>query len=222
MLYEPLRFADSPNTTRPASALAKLPERPAWESEPIISPASTRNIVEVVTEKSPLVGFAVCAPITLWTMYPVSISSIRRSRDNVLADDDSIKSLQPQSGGEVCPPRTADPVDFADENNGIVIGGDYSKPNENFKNKAITSDGGKTWTLVADGESPNYKSCVQYVPNTNGKEVFAVGKTGVSYSNDGGISWKEVSKEAYYTIQFVNSNIAWLSGNNKIGKLILP
>jgi photosystem II stability/assembly factor-like uncharacterized protein len=112
-------------------------------------------------------------------------------------------------------------VDFADENNGIVIGGDYSKPNENFKNKAITSDGGKSWTLVADGESPNYKSCVQYVPNTNGKEVFAVGKTGVSYSNNGGISWKEVSKEAYYTIQFVNSNIAWLSGNNKIGKLIL-
>jgi len=28
-------------------------------------------------------------------------------------------------------------VDFADENNGIVIGGDYSQPNENFKNKAI-------------------------------------------------------------------------------------
>jgi len=113
-------------------------------------------------------------------------------------------------------------VDFADENNGIVIGGDYSQPNENFKNKAITSDGGKSWTLVADGESPSYKSCVQYVPNTNGKEVFAVGKTGVSYSNNGGISWNEVSKEAYYTIQFVNSNIAWLSGNNKIGKLILP
>jgi len=63
---------------------------------------------------------------------------------------------------------------------------------------------------------------VQYVPNTDGKEVFAVGKTGVSYSNNGGISWKEVSNEAYYTIQFVNSNIAWLSGNNKIGKLILP
>ena len=38
-------------------------------------------------------------------------------------------------------------VDFADENNGIVIGGDYSQPNDNFKNKAITSDGGKSWTF---------------------------------------------------------------------------
>ena len=113
-------------------------------------------------------------------------------------------------------------IDFADENNGIVIGGDYSKPKENSKNKAITADGGKTWTIVADGQDPNYKSCVQYVPDTNGKEVFAVGKTGISFSNDGGFTWKEVSKEGYYTIKFVNRNFAWLSGNEKIGKLILP
>ena len=80
-------------------------------------------------------------------------------------------------------------IDFADKNKGIIIGGDYSKPKENKANKAITKDGGKTWTLVADGQNPNYKSCIKYVPNTNGKEVFAVGKTGVSFSNDGGLNW---------------------------------
>tara|TARA_B100000787_G_scaffold169824_1_gene162411 strand:+ start:15817 stop:16812 length:996 start_codon:yes stop_codon:yes gene_type:complete len=113
-------------------------------------------------------------------------------------------------------------VDFADENNGIIIGGDYLKSEENLSNKAITFDGGKTWELVADGENPNYKSCVQYVPGTNGKEVFAVGKTGISYSKNGGISWNEVSKDEFYTIQFVDRNTAWLAGNKKIGKLILP
>ncbi|QNM86413.1 oxidoreductase [Polaribacter pectinis] len=112
-------------------------------------------------------------------------------------------------------------IDFADKNNGIVIGGDYSKPEENKANKAITIDGGKTWTLLADGENPNYKSCVQYVPNTDGKEVFAVGKTGISFSNNAGKTWKEVSKDGYYSIQFVDKNTAWLSGNNKIGKLLL-
>lgn len=112
-------------------------------------------------------------------------------------------------------------IDFADENNGIIIGGDYSKPNENKANKAITKDGGKTWTLVANGQNPSYKSCVQFVPDTKGKEVFAVGKTGISFSNDGGITWKEVSKESYYSIQFVDKNIAWLSGHQKIGKLKL-
>ncbi|WGH76251.1 oxidoreductase [Tenacibaculum tangerinum] len=112
-------------------------------------------------------------------------------------------------------------IDFYDENHGIAIGGNYSKPEDNCANKAITTDGGTTWTLVADNMNPNYKSCVQYVPNTNGKEIFAVGKTGISFSNDGGYTWKEVSNESYYAIQFVNSNTAWLSGHEKIGKLVL-
>lgn len=112
-------------------------------------------------------------------------------------------------------------IDMANFKNGIVFGGDFSKPNENKANKAITKDGGKTWTLVSDGNEPNYKSCVQYVPFTNGKEVFAVGKTGISFSNDGGNTWRKVSDEAFYAIQFVNKYVAWLSGNNKIGKLYL-
>ncbi|WP_028891862.1 oxidoreductase [Tenacibaculum sp. 47A_GOM-205m] len=112
-------------------------------------------------------------------------------------------------------------IDFYDENHGIAVGGNYSKPEDNNANKAITTDGGKTWTLVANNTNPNYKSCVQYVPNTNGKEIFAVGKTGVSFSNDGGHTWKDVSKDGYYAIQFVDSNTAWLSGHEKIGKLIL-
>ena len=113
-------------------------------------------------------------------------------------------------------------VDFVDKNNGIIIGGNYSEPEANTQNKAITADGGLTWKLVANGEDPGYKSCIQYVPDTDGKEVFATGKTGISFSNDGGLTWKKISTEAYYTIQFVDRNTAWLSGNEKIGKLILP
>lgn len=112
-------------------------------------------------------------------------------------------------------------VDFYDENNGVIIGGDYSKPEENKGNVAITEDGGKTWTLVADGVNPNYKSCVQYIPGTQGQEVMAVGKTGVSFSNNGGQTWADVSTDSYYAIQFVDKNTAWLSGHEKIGKLVL-
>ena len=112
-------------------------------------------------------------------------------------------------------------VDFYNENIGIIMGGNFSKSEENIANKAITTDGGETWTLVANGKAPNYKSCVQYIPDTNGKEIIAVGKTGVSFSNDGGHTWKDVSKDGYYAIQFVDKNTAWLSGNKKIGKLVL-
>jgi len=112
-------------------------------------------------------------------------------------------------------------VDFYDSKNGIIFGGDWGDKSNNIANKAITNDGGKTWQLIADGDGPGYKSSVQYVPNTNGKEIFAVGFTGISFSNDGGYIWKKVSNEAYYTIRFVNKNVAWLAGNNKIGKMIL-
>jgi hypothetical protein len=48
-----------------------------------------------------------------------------------------------------------------------------------------------------------------------------VGKTGVSFSNDSGKTWKNVSKDSYYAIQFVDKNTAWLSGHQKRGKLVL-
>lgn len=112
-------------------------------------------------------------------------------------------------------------VDFYDELNGIVIGGDYTNPEANKANKAITKDGGKTWIIVADNQEPGYKSCVQYIPSTEGKEVIAVGKTGISFSNDGGVHWKKISDESFYTIQFVDKHMAWLAGHEKVGKLIL-
>lgn len=112
-------------------------------------------------------------------------------------------------------------VDFYDQNHGIIIGGDYTKPNDNFANKAITTDGGVTWSLVANGKTPSYKSCVQYVPGTKGKELVAVGKTGVTFSNDRGQTWNDISPEGYYAIQFIDKNTAWLSGHKKIGKLTL-
>ncbi|WP_255362835.1 WD40/YVTN/BNR-like repeat-containing protein [Tenacibaculum sp. MAR_2009_124] len=112
-------------------------------------------------------------------------------------------------------------VDFYDENNGIIFGGDYSNPNDNCANKAITNDGGKTWTLIADNEEPGYKSCVKYIPNSSGKEIVAVGKTGISYSKNSGKNWTTISSDSFYTIQFINESSAWLGGPEKLGKLIL-
>jgi len=110
-------------------------------------------------------------------------------------------------------------IDFWDENLGIAIGGDYTKPDKNTSNKAITKDGGKTWQLIADGQNPEYKSCVQFVPNSQGKEIVALGFTGISYSNDMGNTWKQLSDEPFYTIRFLNDSIAYAAGSNRISKL---
>ncbi|MFD0862348.1 WD40/YVTN/BNR-like repeat-containing protein [Sungkyunkwania multivorans] len=109
--------------------------------------------------------------------------------------------------------------DFYDENHGIVIGGDYTKPEENTANKAITKDGGKTWQLVSSGKEPGYKSCVQYVPWGDAKEIMAVGFTGISYSNDGGEEWTALSDESFYTLRFLNDTVAYAAGKGRIAKL---
>ena len=110
-------------------------------------------------------------------------------------------------------------IDFYDENLGIVIGGDYTNPSDNKANKAITRDGGKSWKLIADGQEPDYRSCVQFVPNSLGNGIVAVGITGISYSSDLGKSWSKLSAEPFYTLRFDNDSIAYAAGRNRIAKL---
>ncbi len=110
-------------------------------------------------------------------------------------------------------------MDFYDDKIGVVIGGDYTKPALNTSNKAITNDGGKTWQLMADGNLPGYKSCIQFIPNSNGKEIVAVGFTGIAYSSDQGETWKNISEESFYTIRFKNDSIAYAAGKNRIAQL---
>ncbi|RKR13492.1 hypothetical protein CLV91_2212 [Maribacter vaceletii] len=110
-------------------------------------------------------------------------------------------------------------LDFYDDKIGFAIGGDYTSPESNTSNKAITIDGGKTWKLVANDKDPGYKSCVQFVPNSNGNEIVAIGFTGISYSKNRGESWQQLSNESFYTLRFVNDSIAYAAGKNRIAKL---
>jgi hypothetical protein len=110
-------------------------------------------------------------------------------------------------------------IDFFDEKTGIIVGGDWENKNFNEGNKAITKDGGKTWSLLSNGKGPGYRSSVKFLPGSNAKGIVAVGSPGVSYSNDQGENWIELSTEGFYAIEFVNDSIAFASGRNKISKL---
>ncbi len=142
----------------------------------------------------------------------------------ILFSDDKGKSWQifntPMINGEATTGIYS--IDFYDENNGFAIGGDYTKPDDTKANKMRTSDGGKTWQLVGDGTEPGYRSCVQYVPNSNGKELVAVGEKGIDYTSDSGNTWKHLSDEGFHTIRFLNDSIAYAAGQGRIGKLKFP
>ena len=111
-------------------------------------------------------------------------------------------------------------IDFYNEKIGFAIGGDYTQPDTNSVNKIRTTNGGKTWELVAQNQNPGYRSCVQFVPNGKGKELVALGFNGIDYSNDFGASWKHLSDEGFYTIRFLNDSIAYAAGKGRISKLM--
>ena len=105
-------------------------------------------------------------------------------------------------------------VDFYDELNGIIMGGNWEEKSNFNATKAITQDGGKSWDLNSNNKEPGYISCVQYIPQTNGKEIMAVSTEGIYYSKDKGVHWKKISSKKFYTIKFINKNTAWLAGNS--------
>lgn len=111
-------------------------------------------------------------------------------------------------------------ADFYNEQIGFIAGGNYEKPKQNYQNKAITTDGGKTWKLVAENQGFGYASCVQFVPNSGAKSLVAVGAQGLFYSSDGGESWQQfLTDTTLYTIRFLDSNTALASGKDKIVKI---
>lgn len=109
---------------------------------------------------------------------------------------------------------------FYDALNGYGIGGDYTKAADSTANKIRTTDGGKTWQLVAENQSPGYRSCVQYIPGRQAKELVAIGFKGIDYSKDSGITWTHLSDEGFYTLRFLNDSVAYAAGNKRISKLI--
>lgn len=92
-----------------------------------------------------------------------------------------------------------------DGKNGVIVGGNYEKPDAGNNNSAFTLDGGKTWNL-ANGLS-GYFSGVAFI---NRKMLIAVGSTRFALSFDGGKNWK------YFPHGNKNLNAVRAKGKNAV------
>ena len=100
-------------------------------------------------------------------------------------------------------------IAMLNERQGVIVGGNYEKPDEINNNSAFTSNGGVSWT-PGKGLS-GYRSGVTYV---NKNTLIAVGSSGSDLSNDGGRTWKNLDKENYNSVAAKGKNSIWAVGAN--------
>lgn len=86
-------------------------------------------------------------------------------------------------------------VAFRDAQHGVAVGGDFRTEKVGIDNAAITSDGGKTWTLV---KVSGFRSVVRYVPGER-MSLIAIGPQGADLSTDDGKTWTPVEIPAPMT-----------------------
>ncbi len=97
-------------------------------------------------------------------------------------------------------------IAFRDRDHGMIVGGDYRRPNDPGPTAAATSDGGKTWTPT---RSPlAYRSCVAWSKD----RWVAVGTSGSDVSPDDGANWKPLDHERYNTVGFTAAGQGWAVG----------
>ncbi|MFH0991194.1 MAG: oxidoreductase [bacterium] len=104
-------------------------------------------------------------------------------------------------------------IAFFDAQNGIIVGGNYQKEREAKENIALTNDGGNTWMLLADSSLGGFRSCVAYLPGSNGKYLIATGPAGTDYSVNGGKSWAPYDSLGFHVLGFSKNKLfGWAAG----------
>ncbi len=102
-------------------------------------------------------------------------------------------------------------VAFRDAMHGVVVGGDYKKESDATDNLAVTSDGGRTWTLVRDHALSGFRSVVAFVPGTS--SLIAVGPQGSDWSDDDGRTWAPIGGPSFHSFSFSKTGrVGWGAG----------
>jgi photosystem II stability/assembly factor-like uncharacterized protein len=97
-------------------------------------------------------------------------------------------------------------IAFRDKDHGLIVGGDYRKPEDIGATAAATSDGGKTWVAL-DKRLP-FRSAVAWAKD----RWVAVGTSGSHASRDDGDTWTPLDRENYNSVGFTPTGEGWAVG----------
>jgi photosystem II stability/assembly factor-like uncharacterized protein len=97
-------------------------------------------------------------------------------------------------------------IAFRDGAHGLIVGGDYRKPDAVGATAAATADGGKTWVPL-DKRLP-FRSAVAWAKD----RWVAVGTSGSHVSRDDGDTWTPLDRENYNSVGFTATGEGWAVG----------
>lgn len=104
-----------------------------------------------------------------------------------------------------------------DDKNGIVVGGNYEKPEERNNTFAMTSDGGTNWSPGA--RLRGYRSGVAYLEK---QTIVAVGTNGTDISYDRSLLWENIGSESLNAVAAKGKNAVWAVGPSGIVMRLNP
>jgi len=106
-------------------------------------------------------------------------------------------------------------IAFRDHDHGVIVGGDYRKPDGTEATGAVTSDGGRTWKLIQ--EPLPFRSGVAWAKD----QWVAVGTSGSEVSVDDGRTWQPLDREKYNSVAFTAAGDGWAVGpEGRIAKFV--
>jgi photosystem II stability/assembly factor-like uncharacterized protein len=113
-------------------------------------------------------------------------------------------------------------VAFDDALHGVIVGGDYERPDSSSGTAALTGDGGLTWE-PATRFPRGYRSGVAMRRiNADDLIAVAVGTTGSDVSRDGGRTWTPLDGTAFNAVQFAPSGVAFAVGaRGRVARIIV-
>lgn len=104
-------------------------------------------------------------------------------------------------------------IAFRDDHHGVVVGGDYAKPDEDRENIAYTEDGGGTWT-AGRARPRGFRSAVAFIDGA----LLVTGTSGSDISRDGGRTWTPSGDRGYNALS-VAEGAVWAAGaGGRIGR----
>jgi photosystem II stability/assembly factor-like uncharacterized protein len=92
---------------------------------------------------------------------------------------------------------------------GVIVGGDYTKPEIDNGNIAYSDDGGRTWQTRRKANSFGYRSGAEFVTK---KIIVIVGPDGSDISDDGGQTWRGIEKGNFNSVDSRGKDAVWAVG----------